>query len=663
MSSLLLVLTIGVLALALVGSIVIIRKRRMVALQSTVPIFPVRKSRRAFWVIIGVLVLTCLACGIGAAFFMTTPQPVFAANGTDKPTPLGASITLSFDKPLDRNRVHPTIEPALEGEWRFEDSTVSNALYRTLVFTPARSFDPAQEYIITLDGIANVLDFSESTFTYTFVTQALPTIQSISLKDKDTGIGVCDDITVTLDAENDRLANFDFAFEPDAKVSAALAGDKRSYTLKQDSCFEQNAPYTLRISRSLTVYRDEGELRLQGAPELLQTLTFTTKPAPAVQTFAPKGTQLIPSETKEFSLAFDQPMEQVEAKGITVTPALSGAWSWKDATTLVFAVTDALQFETTYTVAVPSGITDARKGRTVESRSFSFTTIGKPHVTRISPRAGATAVAVNTPISVVFDQPVDHTTAEAAFTLSPSVPGTFSWSGNTMSYNAPLAKDSHYTVRVAKGVKSVHGLVSVTTVESSFATEESVTLLNISFDRQDSPLSCEVASLKMALAYKGISVSESALMDGVGFDTTAERGDTWGDPDQGFVGSITGRQNTTGYGVHWAPIARAARNYRSAQSFSGWSLSDATSAIAAGNPVVTWGVYPGSTRDSWVTPEGRTINTWKGEHVRVLIGFTGSASNPSRLIMVDPVDGRLSWSVGTFMSDWSAFGNSGVVVY
>src|SRR5207253_7301236 len=119
-----------------------------------------------------------------------------------------------------------------------------------------------------------------------------------------------------------------------------------------------------------------------------------------------------------------------------------------------------------------------------------------------------------------------------------------------------------------------YGLKSTGGAAISFNTEESSHILAIALDYQDKALSCEAASLKMALAAHGVSVSEDAIMDYVGYDPTPRGEDSWGDPDAAFVGSIIGRQNTTGYGVHWGPIARAANHWRSAKAFTGWSLSD-----------------------------------------------------------------------------------------
>jgi len=191
-----------------------------------------------------------------------------------------------------------------------------------------------------------------------------------------------------------------------------------------------------------------------------------------------------------------------------------------------------------------------------------------------------------------------------------------------------------------------------------------VTMLEISLDWQDHNLSCEAASLKMALAGKGVFVSEDQIIKKIGYDLTPRRKDVWGDPYQKYVGDINGKVCETGFGVFWGPIAKAARNWEEAKAFSGWEIEDLTREIEAGNPVVVWGVLPtGTLTDcSWYTAEGKYILAFKETHVRVVIGFIGFSNQPSEIILNDPVAGRLYWSTLYFLKNWKVFNYSGVVI-
>ena len=197
------------------------------------------------------------------------------------------------------------------------------------------------------------------------------------------------------------------------------------------------------------------------------------------------------------------------------------------------------------------------------------------------------------------------------------------------------------------------------------APEPQITMLPIAVDWQDDALSCEAASLKMALTGKSIFVSENEIMEKIGYDVeTPRRGETWGDPHQGYVGDIDGKMCKTGFGVYWEPVAVAAKHWRGAEAFSGGTIEDVVREIQAGNPIIVWGSLSNSalTDCSWYTEEGNYIPAFKETHVRVVIGFVGPADNPSKIILNDPLAGRVYWSTDYFLQNWSVFNSSGVVV-
>lgn len=191
-----------------------------------------------------------------------------------------------------------------------------------------------------------------------------------------------------------------------------------------------------------------------------------------------------------------------------------------------------------------------------------------------------------------------------------------------------------------------------------------VNKLEILLDWQDYPLSCEAASLKMALAGKGISVSEDEIMERIGYDLSPRRGNLWTDPYKVYVGDVKGKVCETGYGVYWQPVAQAANYWREAQAFSDWSLEGLITEIKLGNPVILWGVVPtGTLTDcSWYTSEGKYIKAFKEMHARLGIGFIGPPENPSKIILNDPWVGRLYWETSYFLKNWAVFNYSGVAI-
>lgn len=187
--------------------------------------------------------------------------------------------------------------------------------------------------------------------------------------------------------------------------------------------------------------------------------------------------------------------------------------------------------------------------------------------------------------------------------------------------------------------------------------------LPIKFHRQEHSLSCEIATLKMALSQYGDDITEDELIGYLPFDTTPKANGVWGDPNVGFVGDIDGKMFGNGYGVYWDPIARVGLRYRRTEVIEGASASDLAGHLAQGRPIIIWGYFGRGRTGSWVTPSGKTIQAINGEHTRVVTGFNGPLDAPTSFSLIDPITGQLTWSIDKFMTNWASFNNSGVVVY
>ncbi|MDD4995702.1 MAG: C39 family peptidase [Patescibacteria group bacterium] len=190
-------------------------------------------------------------------------------------------------------------------------------------------------------------------------------------------------------------------------------------------------------------------------------------------------------------------------------------------------------------------------------------------------------------------------------------------------------------------------------------------LVDIPLYKQEHRLSCEVASLRSALAYKGVNVSESELikLQPVSGPARYSRG-VWGDPSKGYVGNINGSQpRMTGYGIYWEPVAKMANKYRPAIAIRKAKWPDITSNLKAGNAVIVWGNYTQNPRAMiWKTSEGAKVLGFVGEHTYVVTGWEGTAENPTQVNLVDPMRGRIKMSYADFMKNWSYLDHSAVII-
>jgi uncharacterized protein YvpB len=193
-------------------------------------------------------------------------------------------------------------------------------------------------------------------------------------------------------------------------------------------------------------------------------------------------------------------------------------------------------------------------------------------------------------------------------------------------------------------------------------------LLAVGLDRQDQAASCEVAALKMALAYRGIPSTEAQLLELVGVDARPpqedERGNLvrWGNPNLTFVGSPSGRQaEHTGYGVYAAPIAKVAAEVgaRVGRAGTGIPAGDVYAAVLAGHPAVAWVTSDyrrGSVR-TWTSWDGAAIPYSLNEHAVTVVGVT-----PGAVVINDPWWGQIWKSKADFEAAYSTFAQMAVIL-
>ena len=191
-------------------------------------------------------------------------------------------------------------------------------------------------------------------------------------------------------------------------------------------------------------------------------------------------------------------------------------------------------------------------------------------------------------------------------------------------------------------------------------------LIPATFTRQEHPLTCEIASLRMALNVFQHDVTEEDLLYKLKFDVQTPRTskNIWGDPDKGFVGDVDGSvRHGTGYGTYDTPIRDVALYYRNAERLQKATLSGIITEIESGNPVIVWGLLASKNPLYWKTKHDKTVEAFYGEHARVLIGYTGTKSNPQEMILMDPLYGKIKMNTDRFVQEWKELNNRAVVVY
>lgn len=353
-------------------------------------------------------------------------------------------------------------------------------------------------------------------------------------------------------------------------------------------------------------------------------------------------------ERDSVGIEFSQPVKPEEASKITFD--IKGKALWKSERLYEF-IPDKVAPGKTYHYTIQKGLRSTAGGISTIEQTGTFSTIGSVTVVGSSPR-GARLGQNGQTIKFTFDQPVDHASAEARFSVSRGQRGTPSWSGNTLSVPVNnLGFQQTVTATIAPGVKNAgFGLPSAQSFSVSFTTEVRTMRLSVPSFRQQFSASCTAAALRMALAYRGVGSDDMGLVQAMGYSPRGMDRSTdppsWDDPNEMFVGDINGRDIYTAAGPDAAPVAKAARAYgRSASSVNGIGATWIAQQVYNGNPVIMFGAKRNAGNISWRTPSGRITYMNPSAHATTVLGVEGEPDNPLGFFVNDPASpGTKYWS-------------------
>ena len=145
--------------------------------------------------------------------------------------------------------------------------------------------------------------------------------------------------------------------------------------------------------------------------------------------------------------------------------------------------------------------------RSVSSVKPPPTDTTRPSVTAILPLAGSKDISSGTDIEVTFSEPMNKTSAQGAFSISPQVTGTFSWDGNKLIFkpDSDLKAGTKYTVSVDQNAKDLAGNPVNTVTPWSFTVKSKPSVIGTS-----SNLMCIgglIAAIVVAIAAVGYALT------------------------------------------------------------------------------------------------------------------------------------------------------------
>lgn len=166
--------------------------------------------------------------------------------------------------------------------------------------------------------------------------------------------------------------------------------------------------------------------------------------------------------------------------------------------------------------------------------------------------------------------------------------------------------------------------------------------LNVPYFEQEYSRSCEASSLRMVLAYYGITAHDMEILQKIGYAPRPKdkENNVWDDPHEMFVGDAS-KDNGEGYGVYGEPVVKAANSFgREAEYTTTITAQYLAQHVRVGHPIILWGyLISAGPEVRWNTPSGEEVIAIADEHARVVVGVLGTTKNPVGFYLHDPRSG------------------------
>ncbi|HRZ84996.1 MAG TPA: Ig-like domain-containing protein [Candidatus Dojkabacteria bacterium] len=606
------------------------------------------KGKKVFYVSSFVSLSLTICALLFVLFISLFARPYVSLAGLQEDTVIeeNSSFKMRLTVPVMKESLNIVISPEQEIEVIYDYVANSSHWIEGFEVVPTENYPADSKIVVYVVGLSNMIPGSKvHEQSLEFLAPSLPTIKSTNFDNITQDVNVESDLEIQLDRLNVNSAKWSFEIEPPVEYEVLINGDKIKVDFKKLS---QGTSYSIKIFRANRIYnaKTKEEVSVQNQT-LIKELSFKTINPPGIKSFnwhnvsLANSTPLIVEFTDSVSPNTFTNLYRIEPSiPHTISVGSNGS-------SFILSPKGGFTKDTQYTLTFLKGLKTQSGGFFEQDVPVSFRTAGVVRAIAFSPRNGMYGVKRDTKrVSVVFDQPVDKASAESRFRLEPNIPGTFSWSGNTLIYTLSNSLDFYtkYTVSISPGVVSVYGINSNQTFSSSFTSEEQVVILNVPQYYQPRGFDCNLYSAKMALAYRGVSISVDAAKTSIGIGE---------DPNSSWVNE---------YGTHWGPLSSFVGSFRPVSVRGGWNAIGLAEEIMKGNPSIVY-VYNGASTPigPFELPGGFT--GYKGMHSEVVVGFTGRPDNPTSILTNDPWRGRRKYTLGSFYNIWGYLGNRAIIVF
>ncbi len=282
-----------------------------------------------------------------------------------------------------------------------------------------------------------------------------------------------DPVTLFFDQPMDR-ASVEQALDLQPSLSGGYEWlDDRSLQFVPESGWQRGATYVLSVG---TAARSEAGLALA---EPVRLSVRVAGPLEVTQVLPAPGASEVQPDTV-ITIVFNRPVVPLQLEGaipqpLSLEPRAEGIGEWIDTNIYVFRPSVALAGGAAVTARIDETLTDLTGAALAEPFSWSFST-ALPRVVETTPAGEATMVAIDAPVVVRFDQPMDPGSVQQAFRLlapgSRPMDGQYSWDEDnrqvTFRPGEPFVYGTEYEITLGDQAHSAGGAGLLSTYRSGF---------------------------------------------------------------------------------------------------------------------------------------------------------------------------------------------------
>ena len=382
-------------------------------------------------------------------------------------------IRIYFNKSMNKAATQEavTILPAVTPTFSWQDND------STMLISFAPPLTPATNYVLQIAASAKAADDTEliSGYQMTWQTAAQLTVSETVPTANSAGLSLKPSVTIRF---NNQIDKTKFAMtwspEPSSGFTQSWSENDTLLTLTPVADLLESQSYQITIKQATA---DPFGTTL--ASDYLLSFTTGAVTAPVISSTTPTAGSYDVAVNQQIKILFSKTMDRAKTQAaVSVSPAATPVFSWQDNdTAMIISLGASLSYDTSYQITIGAGATDKYGLSLAENYLLGFTTVARPTVltSKCYPLVDSTGIPPQAVVRVEFSKAMNKASAEAAFSLkqaSTGVNGSFSWSGNIMSFtpSSSMSYGMLYQISVASSATDSLGNNLSATVSWTFTT-------------------------------------------------------------------------------------------------------------------------------------------------------------------------------------------------